>query len=121
MKKIYVIALLLCSMKVMSQEKPEFRINLYGGYAFDDEVGGYSSSTSYYESTVKGNFIWGLGVEYMFVPHVGFELTYMHEKTNAPTTYYNDDGNGNPVKNADIDLSINQIMLGPMFYFPGRE
>jgi opacity protein-like surface antigen len=121
MKKIVLIILTFSALQSTAQKKPEFRLNLYGSYVFDDRVDSYHSSTSYYEGTVKGNFLWGAGVEYMLQPGIGMELTYLREDTKAPTTYYDDKVIVNNVKTKEFDLGINYILLGANKYFPVSE
>lgn len=118
MKKICFVLLLFCTVGAMSQKKPEIRLNLYAGYVFDDRVDSYYSNTSYYDGIVEGSLRWGLGLEYMFHPSMGVELSYLREDTKAPTTYYNDDGIGDPIKSREFDLGINYILLGATRYFP---
>jgi opacity protein-like surface antigen len=118
MKKMFIILLLFFSVKAISQTKPEIRLNVYASYVFDDAVDSYYSNTSYYEGTVKAGLQWGLGVEYMIRPTTGIELSYLREDTEAPTTYYDDNGIGNAVKTRDFDLAINYILLGSTRYFP---
>ena len=64
------------------------RVNLYGGYVFDDKFDTYYSSSSYYEGKIKGGFQWGIGAEYMVQPQYGIELLYIRQDTEAPTRYY---------------------------------
>ncbi|HTE23303.1 outer membrane beta-barrel protein [Flavitalea sp.] len=121
MKKLSLILLMFCAFEGRAQKQPEFRLNIYGSYVFDDRVDSYYSNTSYYEGTVKGNLLWGLGVEYMIQPTMGIELTYLREDTKAPTTYYDDQVIVNNVKTKEFDLGINYLMLGTTKYFPLSE
>lgn len=118
MKKICFILLLFCAVNAFSQKKPEFRLNLYASYVFDDRVDSYYSNTSYYDGTVKAGLQWGAGLEYMLHPNAGIELVYLHEDTKAPTTYYDDNVIVDPVKTTEFDISINYILLGSTKYFP---
>jgi opacity protein-like surface antigen len=118
--KIILIVLLFCTIQVNAQKQPEFRVNLYGSYVFDDRVDSYYSNTSYYDGTVKAGLLWGLGVEYMLIPTMGVELTYLREDTKAPTTYYDDNVVGNNIKTKDFDLGINYLLLGTTKYFPWK-
>jgi hypothetical protein len=91
------------------------RLNLYGGYVFDDKFDTYYSSNSYYEGKIKGGFQWGIGAEYMVQPQYGIELLYLRQDTEAPTRYYGVIGSGNGEVN--LDLAINYIMLAPTKHF----
>jgi len=134
-KKALTILLLFCTVQAISQDtvkvytqqpmpkpysppKPGLRLNVYTSYVFDDRVDSYYSTTSYYEGKIKANFQWGLSLEYMLHHAQGLELIWLHENTTAPTTYYYDNGVGNPVKTKELDLSINYIMLGSTRYIP---
>ena len=116
MKKLCFILLLFCCVKAISQKAPEIRLNIYSGYVFDDKVDSYYSNTSYYEGTVKGNLKWGAGLEYMFHPAMGIELTYLREDTKVPTTYYDNSVIIDPVKTKEFDMDINYIMAGATRY-----
>jgi hypothetical protein len=113
MKKICFFLLMFCTVRAISQHKPEVRLNVYAGYVFDDHVESYYSNTSYYNGTVKGALKWGGGLEYMVHPAVGIELSYLLESTTAPTTYYE-----TSEKSRDFDIDISYLMLGGIRYFP---
>ena len=140
MKKALTILLLFCTMQAISQvdtvvisqapapqpkpyspPKPGLRLNAYASYVFDDQVDSYYSNTSYYDGTVKANVQWGIGLEYMIRPAQGIELAWLHENTNAPTTYYDDNGIGDPVKSKEFDVSVDYILLGSTRYFPVKN
>jgi hypothetical protein len=104
MKKLLVICLVLAFYTSRSQG---VRLNGYAMYVFDDQVESYGSSTSYYNTTIKGGLVWGVGLEYVVHESNGIELLYMRQDTKAPTTYY-DVGD----KSGDFDVAINWIMLG---------
>lgn len=91
------------------------RLNLYGGYVFDDKFDTYYSSSSYYEGKIKGGFQWGIGAEYLVRPEYGIEVLYLRQDTNAPTRYYGVLGSGNGEVN--LDLAINYILLAPTKHF----
>jgi len=95
------------------------RLNLYGGYVFDDKFDTYYSSSSYYEGKIKGGFQWGIGVEYMVQPQYGIELLYLRQDTEAPTRYYGVlvGSGGNRDGEVNLDLAINYILLAPTKHF----
>ena len=117
MKTILSVVLLAFVMPAIGQQK-QSRINLYGGYVFDDKVDSYYDPTSYYNGTVKGGFQWGGGIE--FLPHynMGIELLYLRQDTKAPMNYYS-----GGVKYTNFDLGINYVLLGGNRYFqkPGGK
>jgi opacity protein-like surface antigen len=88
------------------------RLNAYGSYVFDDKVDDYYSSTSFYNGKIKGGFLWGAGLEYRVHDYYGIELLYQRLDTKAPIEYYDPNAIGNNIKEADLDVAINYIMLG---------
>src|SRR3954447_3057236 len=88
------------------------RLNAYGSYVFDDKVDDYYSSTSFYNGKIKEGFLWGAGLEYRVHDYYGIELLYQRLDTKAPIEYYDPSALGDHIKNADLDVSINYIMLG---------
>jgi len=118
MKKLLTVVVMSCSLATMAQQKPGFRLNVYTNYVFDDRVDSYYSNSSYYEGKIKGGFQWGVGAEFMLRPTQGIEISYLRQDTKAPTTYYDNSGFGNSVKNTEFDLAVNYIMIGSTRYFP---
>jgi len=104
MKKLLVVCLLL---GFYSSHAQTWRLNGYALYVFDDKVDNYATSTSYYNTTIKGGLVWGGSFEYMVQNVYGVELKYLRQDTKAPTTYY-DLGD----KSGDFDIGINWITLG---------
>lgn len=113
MKKLLLAFIFLSFGNAFAQQtdKPTFRINAYGLYAFDDSVDSYYSSTSYYEGKIKGGFEWGGGLECMIKPQYGLELSYLRLDSSAPMSFYNPDVIINP-DYANFDVASNYIMLG---------
>jgi hypothetical protein len=112
MKKTFIllhIAMIGLSINLSAQST---RLNVYGSYIFDDAVDSYYDQNSYYKGKVEGGFQWGVGVEFMRNRAMGLELTYLHQSTTAPFTYYK-----NGVKTTIFDLKLNYIMLGGNRYF----
>lgn len=119
MKKIIPFAcMFLFGTAVYAQLTPEFRLNAYGGYIFDDRVESYYSATNYFNAQIKGSFHWGAGVEFLPGPYQSFELSYYRQDTNAPTTYYDNTAIIDPVKDANFDVSVNYILIGGTRYAP---
>jgi hypothetical protein len=113
MKKVFFI--LLITGLVSAVNAQNVRLNVYGGYVFDDHIdNGYSSSTAgYFSGTVKGGFLWGGGLEFRLHDYYGLELLYQRLDTHAPVDYYPYTGIGG-VKNASVNLGVNYIMVGGM-------
>jgi hypothetical protein len=104
MKRILLVSLLLSFYSIHAQT---WRLNGYAMYAFDDAVDSYYSTTSYFNTTIKGGLVWGAGLEYVVHESNGIELLYMRQDTKAPTKYYQGGD-----KSSDFDIGINYIMLG---------
>ncbi|QYA26757.1 hypothetical protein G3I01_15070 [Gramella sp. MT6] len=114
MKKIYILGLvsLLSALNLNAQD---INLTLQGGYFFDDSFDSYFDFDEFYEGKIEGGFQWGVGVEYMVMPENGFELSYLRQDTNSPTTYYR--RNDAYIQFTNFDLGINYIMLGGNRYF----
>jgi len=104
MKKV-LLALSLTLVVTLAQAQ---RLNLYSGYAFDDKVDSYYSSTSYYEGTIKGGYQWGAGIEFSPREDYAAELLYLRQDTHAPMRYQ--DGVAS-VQNVNFDLKLNYLLL----------
>jgi hypothetical protein len=113
MKKFFFVMVLVIAA---SAAHAQVRLNAYGNYVFDDQVdNAYSyGSEGFFEGKVKGGFLWGVGLEYRLHEAYGIELLYNRLDTHAPVNYWDYDAIGNNVKNANIDLSVNYIMLAGM-------
>ena len=109
MKNIFVSILLLLVIHsfVQAQEK---RINLYGGYVFDDNLNSYYSSYQYVNGTVKGGFQYGGGIEFITPEHMGIELLYIGQMTTLPISF--NSGFNNGARNATNDFNLNYALLG---------
>jgi Outer membrane protein beta-barrel domain len=105
MKKL-VVVLLIMTGNVFAAKAQDIRLNLYGGYLFDDRFDSYFDASSYYRGKLKGGFQWGGGLEYMAHPDYGIELLYLRLDTKAPTTYFS-----NGIKSANFDVGINYLMI----------
>ena len=113
-KNIFLWALLttIFSYSHAQSKSSSVRLNAYGSYVFDDKVDDYYSSTSFYNGKIKGGFLWGAGLEYRVHEYYGIELLYQRLDTKAPIEYYDPNAIGNNIKNADLDVAIDYIMLG---------
>jgi hypothetical protein len=106
--KLFTLIALFAFAATANAQK--IRLNGYANYTFDDDVDSYYSNTSYFNGTIKGGFQWGVGLEYRLNPKYGIELMYQRFDTHAPMEYY--DYRVNRVRQSDIDVSINYILLG---------
>jgi hypothetical protein len=86
MKKTFILALLLTIVSISYGQNTRFHI--YTGYAFDDNIDSYYDASNYYKGTIRGNFMWGGGIEFMPHKYTGFEVSYLRMDTEAPMTYY---------------------------------
>lgn len=110
MKRIY-LPVLMCLIIVSSIKAQEKRINLYGGYVFDDKFDSYYDAYNYYNGKIKGGFQYGGGIEFMIRPDYGVELLYIGQSTTAPTTYYDYYSLIEGVKTSTFDVNLNYAML----------
>ena len=105
MKKILLAFLLVFGFS--ASQAQTWRLNGHAFYVFDDAVDSYYSTTSYFNTTIKGGLVWGGGLEYMIQGVNGVELLYLRQDTKAPTSYYKN----NLDRKGDFDVAINWIML----------
>jgi opacity protein-like surface antigen len=108
--KSKILLFFVATTFLASAHAQKIRLNGYANYAFDDDVDSYYSNTNYFKGTIKGGFQWGAGLEYRLNQNYGLELMYLRLDTHAPLEYYS--YIGNTVKRADVDVSMNYILLG---------
>src|SRR6516164_4785719 len=108
MKKILFLLILVIGI-VFTGHSQKLRLNGYANYVFDDRVESYASSTSYFNGTIQGGLLWGVGLEMRVKEYYGAELMYYRQDTKAPVQYY--DYNLNRARNSTFDLGINWIMI----------
>lgn len=103
------IVLMLATAILLSTNShaQEIRANGYLGYVFDDAVSTSYSNSTYFNGTLKGGALWGVGLEYMVGQNYGMELLYLRQDTHAPISYYDFSS-----KQADFDVAANWVMLG---------
>src|SRR5688572_18354229 len=126
MKKFFFLMLLTALITSASAQDTapateKFRLNGYAAYVFDDQFDSYYDPYNYYNGTIVGGFQWGVGAEFMVRKDYGIELMYLHQGTEAPTSYQS--GAGVLVKNTTFDVNIDYIMLGGVRYMqkPGSK
>jgi len=107
---IILILYAIPNKEAIAQDK-DIRLNLYGGYVFDDKFDSYYDNSNYYEGKIIGGLQWGGGIEYMLRPEYGIEILYLRQDTHAPTTYATPTS-GPGIQETDFDLAMNYIMLG---------
>ena len=108
MKKI-ILPVLILFVIVLSANAQEKRINLYGGYVFDDKFDSYYDAYNYYNGKIKGGFQYGAGIEFMSHQDYGFELLWVSQTTTAPTYYIPD---GYLVERYSVlDVNLNYAMI----------
>jgi len=112
MKKTFILAFLLTIVSISYGQNTRFHV--YTGYAFDDDIDSYYDTRNNYNGTIRGNFMWGGGIEFMPHKYTGFEVSYLRMDTEAPMTYFN----GGVKKNKTFNVGINNIMIGGNRYFP---
>ena len=109
-KLLVIMALCLAGIQpAQSQNYPTDGIILkgYGLYLFDDGFDAQFDVSRYYEGKIKGGLQWGAGIEYRPSAQMGYELMYLRQDTNAPTTYFV----GLEPEFTDFDLAMNYIMI----------
>jgi hypothetical protein len=108
MKKI-LLPILILFVTIISVKAQEKRINLYGGYVFDDKFDSYYDAYNYYNGKIKGGLQYGAGIEFMSHQDYGFELLWIGQTTTAPTYYI---PSGKFIESfSEFDLNLNYAMI----------
>ena len=107
--KIYLLFFILI-LTTSASFSQGLRLNVYGHYVFDDKVESYSSSTNYFNGTIKGGLLWGGGMEFRIHHYYGVELLYLHQNTTVPLHYY--DIPAGYEKSPTLDMSVNWVLAG---------
>jgi hypothetical protein len=115
MKKIYFLVLFAISMMFLPKQSEAqlFRLNLYSGYNFDDNIDAITNGNNFFNGTIKGGYQWGLGFEYILKPTYGIELLYYRMNTDVDINY-----NTGRDTSASFGLGSNFIMLSGNKYLP---
>lgn len=122
MKKLFTTLLFITVLFISSHENSSaqsYNINLYSGYTFDDEVDANSSSGNYFTGTIKENYQWGAGFEYILKPTYGIELSYFGQNTDFVVNYSTN--NNITDTNRTFGLGMSFIMLGGNKYIPVKS
>ncbi len=113
MKKI-ILSVVVFSCLLLSAHAQEKRINLYGGYVFDDNFESFYDSRNYINGKIKGGFQYGAGIEFMVKPDYGVELLWVGQSTTAPTSYF---ASGYLFEqHTDFNLNLNYALLAGTRY-----
>lgn len=117
MKKFITALFVLGSVLLLSQDSSaQWRLNLYGGYGFDDNIEARTDNGAYFNGDIKGTAFWGGGFEYVLQRNYGIELLYMREDTDVEINYtYNANLNDTAIKPG---VGMNFIMLAGNGYTP---
>ena len=113
------VLLLFVSFVAVAARSQETRINAYGHYVFDDKVESYYSSTNYFNGTIVGGGMWGVGLEFKVHDEYGLEFLYQRQNTKATVHYYDLASVGD--KNGDVDLGINWLMAAATRYLTEKR
>ncbi len=109
----FVVVVLALSV---GESNAQWRVNLYGGYGFDDNIDVTTSNGAFFNGEIKGTAFWGGGFEYVLQRNYGIELLYMREDTDVPINYtYNSNLNDTGYSPG---LGMNFIMLSGNGYTP---
>lgn len=109
MKKIF-LSILFLNLIFITAHGQEKRINLYGGYVFDDNLDAYYETNQYVNGLVKGGFQYGGSIEFVTQEKLGIELMYIGQNTTFPLSF--DAGFANGQRTAQNDLNLNYVMFG---------
>ena len=110
---IFILTVFLGAVNQLSAQS--YKVNLYSGYTFDDEIDAVTNNNNYVNGTIIGGYQWGLGFEYIVKPTYGIELSYYRQDTDFDINY-NTSADTNASR--DFGTGINFIMLGGNKYLP---
>lgn len=103
MRKLILSILFLIYISTISIHAQNARLNLYGNYAFDDNVNLYNVC-----ARLNGGFLYGGGLEYMLGPKFGAEAQY--QRMDSEMSYYY---SYNGISDAgNLNYSMNYMMAG---------
>jgi hypothetical protein len=108
MRKILLSAILLFTT-LLSSYAQEKRINLYGGYVFDDGLDVFNDYNQYVNGTVKGGFQYGASLEFVTEHEMGLELLWLGRSTELPLTF--DAFLPSGPRKGTYDVNLNYAML----------
>jgi hypothetical protein len=111
--------LIIVGVVAVAARSQETRIHVYGNYVFDDKVESYYSSTNYFNGTIVGGAMWGIGLEFKVHEEYGLEFQYQRQDTKASVHYYDLASVGD--RDGDVDLGINWIMAGATRYITEKR
>ncbi|MBP9083923.1 MAG: hypothetical protein KBH11_12660 [Bacteroidia bacterium] len=105
-----ILSILLFSGILLSAKGQEARLNLYGGYVFDDNLDAYYETNQYVNGLVNGGFQYGGSIEFLTPEKVGIELMYIGHNTTFPISFNAGFSSGPRV--AENDLNLNYALVG---------
>src|SRR5205085_9543827 len=108
MKKISSTIIILFVM-LFSASAQEKRINLYGGYVFDDGIDQFNETGNYLNATVKGGFQYGGSIEFLTPAELGVELLYIGQSTTMPLSF--NSGFATGARNGTYDVNLNYALV----------
>lgn len=111
-KTFFLFVLSFAAMNFANAQK--YKLNLYSGYTFDDEVSA-SNGNNYFTGTINAGYQWGVGFEYILKPTYGIELAYFRQDTDFPVNYTT---NRDTNKSSTYPIGMNFIMVGGNKYLP---
>jgi hypothetical protein len=108
MKRIYLSVIIFFAI-VFSAQSQEKRVNLYGGYVFDDGIDQFNDYNSYVNATVKGGFQYGASIEFIAPSEIGLELLYIGQSTTMPVSFNSSFSTG--TRNGTYDVNLNYALV----------
>ncbi|HRI86424.1 MAG TPA: hypothetical protein PK536_13355 [Ignavibacteria bacterium] len=114
LKLIFTAVLFLGLVNILSAQS--YKINLYSGYTFEDNIEAVTSNNNYFKGTINSGYQWGAGFEYILKPTYGIELAYFRQDTDFPVNFSTN--NNITDTNRTFGLGMNFIMLAGNKYIP---
>src|SRR4030095_10412941 len=110
MNKFNFVIIAFLTLVLFNSYSQNVRMNGYALHTLDDDIE-TSDGNYYFNRTMKGNLLWGVGFEYLFNKYTGIELAYFREDTDVPTNYFN-----GITYDKTFKIGLNYIMFGGTGY-----
>lgn len=101
-----ILALLCFAGQLSAQDQP-VRLNLYGGYTFDDKFN-FSGVSGYDQAKLDESAHFGIGMEFEFRPMTAIEIYYQQQRTTGRLL--------GALNDIETDVNVSYLMAGGMRY-----
>jgi hypothetical protein len=115
-KTVFTLFAVLAFVISAGSADAQWRLNLYGGYGFEDNIEAVTDNARYFNVDINGTAFYGGGIEYVLQRNYGIELLYMREDSDVDVNYTS--GYNNSDTGYTPGVGINFIYLSGNGYTP---